>query len=52
MRKVEYVTVDWNDIKSIEQAEAKKWKLENKGYTLIREESRLFSATLVYKLED
>ena len=42
------VTTDWNDIKSIKQAERKKAKLENQGYTLIATTGGLFTSTLHY----
>jgi hypothetical protein len=41
-KKIEYVHVDWNNLKSIQNAERKKLRLENAGYGLMRQSTNLF----------
>jgi hypothetical protein len=43
--KIQYVSVNNNDLESIKKAETKKTKLENQGYTLINNRTDL----LIYK---
>ena len=43
--KIQYVSVNNNDLESIKKAETKKTKLENQGYALINNRTDL----LVYK---
>ena len=42
------ITVNWNDIKSIKNAEKQKTRLENLGYTFIKSEGGLFHSKLYY----
>lgn len=44
------ITIDYNDIKSIKNAEKQKVRLENKGYTLTDSVASLNEAVMVYKL--
>ena len=46
MKKIETVKIQWNSVKEIEKAEAKKLKLENLGYNLIDSDGE----TLTYEL--
>jgi len=48
--KRETVSVNWNNEKSIQNAERKKARLENLGYSLINTQSNLDSAILTYEL--
>ena len=43
------VTVDWNDTKSIKNAERQKARLENAGYSLIQTTGGLFTTKLFYE---
>jgi len=51
--KTKKITIDWDDEKSIKQAEIQKLKLENAGWTLAAEsaESVLNIAELIYTKE-
>jgi len=50
--KIQYVSWNDTDLNSIKKAEIKKSKLENQGYSLIKTQSGLFSALLIYKKEN
>jgi hypothetical protein len=50
--KIQYVSWKDTDLNSIKKAEIKKSKLENQGYSLIKTQSGLFSALLIYKKEN
>ena len=47
--KIQYVSVNNNDLDSIKKAETKKTKLENQGYNLISTQAQIFSGLMVYK---
>ena len=47
--KIQYVSVNNNDLDSIKKAETKKTKLENQGYNLISTQAGLFTGLMVYK---
>jgi len=49
-RSSRFVTVDWDDsdAKSIRDAEKKKARLENDGYSLYREVRGLFRGKMIY----
>lgn len=47
---IKHIKTDWNDLKSIKQAERQKARLENAGYTLIAESIRFNQSTLTYEL--
>lgn len=46
------IKVDWNDPKSIREAERKKLKLENAGYSLVNTVGGLTTSTLLYEKRD
>ena len=46
-RKV--IITDWNDLKSIKKSEREKSRLENAGYTLVKESAGLTTSTLIYE---
>ena len=46
---MQIITINFNDLKSISQAEIKKLELENKGYSLFNNSAGLNSAVLIYK---
>ena len=43
------IRIDERSIDSIKKAERKKWKLENQGYTLVRQSTGVNFSELVYK---
>lgn len=54
MSKEDFVFIDWQDYPTIERAERKKARLENKGYRLVDTESNpiLGISKLIYRLTD
>ena len=43
------ISVNWQDQKSIAKAERQKSKLENQGYSLVKENASHFTSTLTYQ---
>ena len=48
--KTETIKFNWNDPKTVKQAERKKSRLENAGYTLQSERATLSGGVLIYSL--
>ena len=50
--KTSKIIVDWNDIKSIKNAERRKVSLENKGFTLLETVNTLNTSAMYYELNE